>query len=77
MAGRVTICQDGTERTDRLLEERLEQCRKGETLRNVRPNRWKPVECRRIDKSGREHKGLLTLSLLTDERALGSDVHDG
>ena len=39
----------------RLLEERLEQCRKGEAVR-------------RIDKSGREHKGLLTLSLLTDER---------
>jgi PAS domain S-box-containing protein len=39
----------------RLLEERLDQCRKGETIR-------------RVDKSGREHKGLLTLSLLTDER---------
>jgi two-component system CheB/CheR fusion protein len=47
-------------RTDhRLLEERLEQCRKGETVRSV--------ESRRVDKSGREHKGLLTLSLLTDE----------
>ena len=43
-----------------LLEERLEQCRKGETIRSI--------ECRRVDKSGREHKGLLTLSLLTDER---------
>ena len=43
-------------RTDhRSLEERLEQCRKGETIR-------------RVDKNGREHKGLLTLSLLTDER---------
>jgi two-component system CheB/CheR fusion protein len=48
-------------RTDHhLLEEQLEQCRKGETIRSV--------ECRRVDKSGREHKGLLTLSLLTDER---------
>ena len=46
-------------RTDhRLLKERLEQCRKGETSRSV--------ECRRVDKSGREHNGLLTLSLLTD-----------
>ena len=52
-------------RTDhRLLEERLEQCRKGETLRGV--------ESRRIDKSGREYKGLLTLSLLTDERGSGA-----
>jgi hypothetical protein len=50
-----------TPRTDhRLLEERLEQCHKGETIRGV--------QSRRIDKSGREHKGLLTLSLLTDER---------
>src|SRR5215472_8266284 len=48
-------------RTDRrLLEEQLERCRKGETIRSV--------ECRRVDKGGREHKGLLTLSLLTDER---------
>jgi hypothetical protein len=44
----------------RLLEERLEQCRKGEAIRSV--------ECLRVDKSGREHKGLLTLSPLTDER---------
>ncbi|HUK32367.1 MAG TPA: PAS domain-containing protein, partial [Vicinamibacterales bacterium] len=43
-----------------LLEERLERCRKGETIRSV--------ECRRIDKSGGEHKGLMTLSLLSDER---------
>jgi PAS domain S-box-containing protein len=46
----------------RLLGERLEQCRKGETIRGV--------ESRRTDKSGREHKGLLTLSLLTDERGV-------
>ena len=52
------VAQDGPD--NRSLEERLEQCRKGETIRSV--------ECRRIDKSGREHKGLLTLSLLTDER---------
>jgi hypothetical protein len=44
----------------RMLEKRLERCRKGETIRSV--------ECRRLDKSVREHKGLLTLSLLTDER---------
>jgi hypothetical protein len=30
------------------LEERLEQRRKGETIRSV--------ECRRVDKSGQEHK---------------------
>jgi PAS domain S-box-containing protein len=48
-------------RTDhRLLEERLRLSRKGETIRSV--------ECRRIDRSGLEPKGLLTLSLLTDER---------
>ena len=66
MAEGVTICWANrwpkmATRTDhRLLEERLDQCRKGETIRSV--------ECRRVDKSGREHKGLLTLSLLTDER---------
>jgi two-component system CheB/CheR fusion protein len=50
-------------RTDhQLLKEQLEQCRKGETIRSV--------ECRGVDKSGREHKGLLTLSLLTDERGV-------
>jgi two-component system CheB/CheR fusion protein len=43
-----------------MLEERLERCRQGDTIRSV--------ESRRIDKSGHEHKGLLTLSLLTDER---------
>ncbi|HYK60492.1 MAG TPA: PAS domain-containing protein [Bryobacteraceae bacterium] len=47
------VAQDGPD--NRSLEERLEQCRKVETIR-------------RVDKSGREHKGLLTLSLLTDER---------
>jgi len=47
------VAQDGPD--NRSLEERLEQCRKGETIR-------------RVNKSGREHKGLLTLSLLTDER---------
>jgi TolB-like protein len=43
----------------RLLEERLEQCRRGETTRGV--------ESRRIDKSGREHRGLSMLSLLIDQ----------
>jgi two-component system CheB/CheR fusion protein len=42
-----------------LLAERLERCRKGESIRSV--------EHRRIDKSAREHKTLLTLSLLNDE----------
>jgi hypothetical protein len=55
-------------RTDhRLLEERLEQCGKGGTIRSV--------ECRRVDKNGREHKGLLTLlSLLTDERGRSGSI---
>jgi hypothetical protein len=43
-----------------VLEERLAACRRGETIRSV--------ECRRIDKAGHEHKGLLTLSPLTDEK---------
>jgi two-component system CheB/CheR fusion protein len=49
----------------RLLEERLEQCRQGETVRSA--------ECQRVDKSGREHKALLMLSLLTDERGTPPD----
>ena len=49
-----------------LLEERLEQCRKGETIRSI--------ECRRVDKNGREHKGLLTLSLLTDDRGAAEAI---
>jgi two-component system, chemotaxis family, CheB/CheR fusion protein len=42
------------------LEQQLQRCRQGDTIRSV--------ECRGIDKNGREHKGLLTLSLLADER---------
>src|SRR5215471_17801434 len=49
-----------------LLAERLERCRKGETLRGV--------ECRRVDKSGRERHGLLTLSLLNDERGAAEAI---
>lgn len=41
------------------MEERLERCRKGEPVRGVK--------CRRVDKSGRQHKGLLALSLITGE----------
>jgi two-component system CheB/CheR fusion protein len=40
--------------------EQLQRCRDGETLRNV--------ECVRRAKDGRELPGLMTLSLLTDER---------
>ena len=54
----VTMTMPSGER--RVLEERLERCRQGDSIRSV--------ECVRIDKSGREHKGLLTLSLLTDEQ---------
>jgi two-component system CheB/CheR fusion protein len=43
----------------RVLEEQFERCRKGDTIQGV--------DCRWIDKSGREQKGLLTLLLLTDE----------
>ena len=40
-------------------EEQMEKCRRGETVRSV--------QFVRLDKSGQEHKGLLTFSLLTDE----------
>ena len=42
-----------------LLEERLKRCRQGEPIRSV--------GCTRVGKNGEQHKGLLTLSLLTDE----------
>lgn len=41
-------------------QEQLLRCRDGETLRNV--------DCVRRTKDGREQPGLMTLSLLTDER---------
>jgi two-component system CheB/CheR fusion protein len=40
--------------------DRLRRCRKGQTIRNV--------ECVRVNKTGAQLKGLLTLTLLTDER---------
>jgi len=48
------------------LKEWLTRCRKGDTIRSV--------ECRRVDKNGGEHPGLLTLSLLTDERGAGDAI---
>ena len=54
----VTMIAPAAERPT--LDDQLRRCRQGDTIRSV--------ECRSIDKSGREHKGLLTLSLLTDER---------
>jgi two-component system, chemotaxis family, CheB/CheR fusion protein len=44
----------------KILEDQLERCRKGDTIRSV--------ECRRLDKQGREYRLLLTLSLLRLER---------
>jgi two-component system CheB/CheR fusion protein len=43
-----------------VMKDRLERCRKGDAIRSV--------ECSRVDKTDTLHKGLLTLSLLTDER---------
>jgi two-component system, chemotaxis family, CheB/CheR fusion protein len=40
----------------KILEDQLERCRKGDLIRSV--------ECRRVDKQGREYRMLLTLSLL-------------
>ena len=42
------------------LADRLERCRKGDVIRSL--------EFGRLNKSGAQRKGLLTLSLLTDEQ---------
>jgi hypothetical protein len=43
-----------------VIQDRLRRCLKGEIIRNV--------ECVRLNKSGQEMQGVMTLSLLTDER---------
>jgi two-component system CheB/CheR fusion protein len=49
-----------------VMKDWLERCRKGETIRSV--------ECRRIDQSGKEHRDLLTLSLLTDDQGMAEAI---
>jgi CheY-like chemotaxis protein len=45
---RVLEAEDGQAADHRVLQEPLERCRKGESIRSV--------ECQRLEKSGREHK---------------------